>query len=216
MSAGVISERAMRRDYQPLYPNIYVPRGIDFSARERAQAAWLWSKRRGIVAGLSAATMLGAKWIDPSDPAELIHDNRKPPPNLVVRTETGIAERNRRARRYASDQRRPHRIRPRPPPHIFGLRQCSVSTLSPTPPTSSTSMSKSADRGPPRSPWYPETGKRARVDGFRGGVPAGDRRSAGVNRRRPAATQDAIPGIRRVWPVRGALGHGVRRGEGRG
>lgn len=92
MSAGVISERAMRRHYQPLYPNIYVPRGVDFSAQKRAQAAWLWSKRRGIVAGLSAAAMLGAKWIDPSEPAELIHDNRRPPPNLVVRTETVLSD----------------------------------------------------------------------------------------------------------------------------
>ncbi len=31
--------------------------------------------------------MLGTKWIDPTEPAELIHDNRRPPPNLVVRTE---------------------------------------------------------------------------------------------------------------------------------
>jgi very-short-patch-repair endonuclease len=56
-------------------------------APERAQAAWLWSKRRGIVAGLSAAAMHGTKWIDACEPAELIHDNRKPPPDLVVRTE---------------------------------------------------------------------------------------------------------------------------------
>ncbi len=77
----------MRRLYEPLYPNVYGPRGATLTARERAQAAWLWSKRRGIVAGLSAAALHGAKWIDPSEPAELIHNNRKTPPNLVVRTE---------------------------------------------------------------------------------------------------------------------------------
>ncbi|MFY9917345.1 MAG: hypothetical protein WAL26_02965 [Mycobacterium sp.] len=87
LSTGVISERAMRRHYQPVYPNIYVPRDAELSAHERAQAAWLWSKRRGIVAGLSAAAVLGTKWIDPTEPAELIHDNRRPPTNLVVRTE---------------------------------------------------------------------------------------------------------------------------------
>lgn len=87
LSTGAISERKMHRLYTPMYPGIYVPRNANVSARERAQAAWLWSKRRGIVAGLSAAAMLGTKYIDSSDPAELIHDNRRPPPKLVVRTE---------------------------------------------------------------------------------------------------------------------------------
>ena len=87
LSTGVISERAMRRLYTPLYPGVYVPRGVTVSAQDRARAAWLWSKRRGVVAGLSAAAVLGSKWIDPTAPAELIHDNRRPPANLVVRTE---------------------------------------------------------------------------------------------------------------------------------
>lgn len=87
LSSGVISERAMRRLYELVYPNVYVRRDVDVSARERAEAAWLWSKRGGVVAGLSAAAMLGAKWIDGSEPAELIHDNRRPPSKLVVRTE---------------------------------------------------------------------------------------------------------------------------------
>ncbi len=87
LSTGIISERTMRRLYRPVYPNVYAPSDATMSARERAQAASLWSKHRGIVAGLSAAAMLGAKWIDPSEPAELIHDNRRPPPDLVVRSE---------------------------------------------------------------------------------------------------------------------------------
>jgi hypothetical protein len=31
--------------------------------------------------------MLGTKWIDRFQPAELVHDNRRPPPNLIVRSE---------------------------------------------------------------------------------------------------------------------------------
>ncbi|BBY45232.1 hypothetical protein A5765_04025 [Mycolicibacterium celeriflavum] len=87
LSTGIISERAMRRLYAPMYPGVYVPRDATVSAQHRALAAWLWSKRRGVVAGLSAAAMLKTKWIDPSEAAELIHDNRRPPPKLVVRTE---------------------------------------------------------------------------------------------------------------------------------
>lgn len=87
LTSGAISERKMRRLYTQIYPGIYVPPNAAVSARDRAQAAWLWSKRRGIVAGLSAAAMRGAKYIDQSEPAELIHDNRRPPKNLVVWTE---------------------------------------------------------------------------------------------------------------------------------
>lgn len=85
--ARLIPERAMRTLYEPLYPGVYVPWGIEPSATERAKAAWLWSHRRGVVAGPSAAAMLGAKWVDGARPAELIHDNRKPPRNLVVHTD---------------------------------------------------------------------------------------------------------------------------------
>ena len=77
----------MRTLYEPVYPGVYVPCGVEPSATERARAAWLWSKRRGVVAGLSAAAMLGAKWIDGAQPAELIHDNRRPPAKLITRIE---------------------------------------------------------------------------------------------------------------------------------
>lgn len=75
----------MRKQYQPLYPGVFIPRGVEPSARVRAEAAWLWSKRRGVLAGLSAAAMLGSKWISGELPAELIHDNRRPPSLLTVR-----------------------------------------------------------------------------------------------------------------------------------
>jgi uncharacterized protein DUF559 len=87
LAERAIPERAMRTLYEPVYPGVYVPWGITPSARERAKAAWLWSRRRGVVAGQSAAAMLGVKWVDASAPAELIHDNRKPPPKLIVRSE---------------------------------------------------------------------------------------------------------------------------------
>ena len=57
------------------------------SAIQRATAAWLWSSRRGTLAGQSAAVMLGTQWIEGDDPAELIHTNRRAPNDLIVRTE---------------------------------------------------------------------------------------------------------------------------------
>lgn len=84
----LLPERTIRTRYEQLYPSVYVPRGVDLSARQRAEAAWLWSKRRGVVAGQSAAAMLGTKWVDDDKAPELIHDNRNAPDGLIVRSET--------------------------------------------------------------------------------------------------------------------------------
>ena len=87
LAAGTIPERAMRRLFVQLYPGVFVPRGVEPSAQRRAEAAWLWSGRRGVVAGQSAAAVLGVEWVEGSQPAELIHDNRRAPGQLIVRTE---------------------------------------------------------------------------------------------------------------------------------
>jgi hypothetical protein len=87
LASAAIPERAMRRNFRQLYPGVFVPGGVEPSPRQRAEAAWLWSGRRAVVAGQSAAALLGVKWIDGSEPAELIHDNRRPPTRLVVRNE---------------------------------------------------------------------------------------------------------------------------------
>lgn len=92
LAAKALPERAMRSLYDSVYPGVYVPGGIDLTARQRAEAAWLWSRRRGVVAGASAAALLGAKWVDATFDAELIHDNRHPPAGIRVRTETLLAD----------------------------------------------------------------------------------------------------------------------------
>ncbi len=84
VEAGKLSVHELRRFYAPVYPGVYVPRGAELSTLQRTRAAWLWSRRRGVVAGLSASAMLGAKWVAPDLPAELIHANRRPPQLLVV------------------------------------------------------------------------------------------------------------------------------------
>jgi Protein of unknown function (DUF559) len=50
----------------------------------RAHAAWLWSQRRGVVAGHSASALHGARWVDANHPAELIYENRHAP--RMIRT----------------------------------------------------------------------------------------------------------------------------------
>jgi hypothetical protein len=88
LAAKAVPERAMRALYEAVYPGVYVPWGVELTARQRACAAWLWSRRRAVVAGNSAAALLGTKWVSPTLDAELVHDNRKPPARILVRTDT--------------------------------------------------------------------------------------------------------------------------------
>jgi hypothetical protein len=87
LDAGAITARELRRFYASVYPGVYAPRGVELSALQRSRAAWLWSRRRGIVAGLSASALLGTKWIEPGLPAELVHVNRREPSMLTVHTD---------------------------------------------------------------------------------------------------------------------------------
>lgn len=87
LDADALTFRELRRFHMGIYPGVWAPRGVELSATDRARAAWLWSRRRGVLAGLSASAMLGAKWIEPRLPAELVHTNRRPPPLITVHTD---------------------------------------------------------------------------------------------------------------------------------
>jgi hypothetical protein len=86
LAAGGLTLRQLRRHHEAVYPGVWVPRGAELDAIGRARAAWLWSDREAVLGGLSAAALLGAKWIDAHGPAELIHGNRRPPAGVRVRT----------------------------------------------------------------------------------------------------------------------------------
>jgi hypothetical protein len=91
LAAKALPERAMRWLYEPVYPGVYVPFGIELTASQRARAAWLWSRRRAVVAGQSAAALLGVKWVDAQASAELAGDNRRPPALITVHADTLLA-----------------------------------------------------------------------------------------------------------------------------
>ena len=65
-----------------LFPDVYVEREVDVDARSRAKAGWLWTGRRGVVAGFAAAALHGSKWVDDVHVVELIHDNRRSPAGI--------------------------------------------------------------------------------------------------------------------------------------
>lgn len=79
VASGRLSAYALRSRCVPVYPDIYLAADAEVTAVTRAHAAWLWSRRRGVLAGQSAAALHGAKWINSAKPAELIYDNRHRP-----------------------------------------------------------------------------------------------------------------------------------------
>ena len=50
IAAGRLTEHELRRWYRPTYRDVYLPKSVDPSLRDRTRAAWLWSKRRGVIA----------------------------------------------------------------------------------------------------------------------------------------------------------------------
>ena len=83
---GQLSSWRLERDYRPIYRNVYVPKRAALTALTRARAAWLWSGGESTLTGLSAAAVLGAKWLDPGEPAELCRPNRHAPAGITVRS----------------------------------------------------------------------------------------------------------------------------------
>lgn len=85
VARGDVVRPALRTQYTKVFYDVYVKRGTELTPQLRARAGWLWSRRRGIIAGLTAATLHGARWIDSATPVEIIHDNRNSLTGLRVR-----------------------------------------------------------------------------------------------------------------------------------
>ncbi|MDP0398304.1 endonuclease domain-containing protein [Tsukamurella strandjordii] len=79
IAEGMLTRRELRRHYVAVYPGVYLHAGVSLTARLRAECAWLWSERRGTIAGPSAAAAHHAKWIGGAAPAHLVHRNFRPP-----------------------------------------------------------------------------------------------------------------------------------------
>jgi very-short-patch-repair endonuclease len=79
---GRLTRRGLARDYRPIYRDVYLPKDIELTAHLRARAAWLATGTT--LCGLSAAAVLGTKWLDPAAPAEIVRANRRAAPGITV------------------------------------------------------------------------------------------------------------------------------------
>ena len=84
---GTLTRSQLTTRYTRLFRDVYVDRDVEVTAGLRARAGWLWAKRRGVVAGLSAAALHGSKWVDGRTTVELIHENRHRLPGLRVHSD---------------------------------------------------------------------------------------------------------------------------------
>lgn len=77
----------LQRRHTRIFRDVYADAALELTAGVCAQAAWLWSRRRGVIAGPAAAALHGSQWIDDDVTVDLYHDNRHRLPGLMVRTE---------------------------------------------------------------------------------------------------------------------------------
>lgn len=88
IAAGVLTEHQLRRWHRPLFRDVYVPKWDAPSLDDHILAAWLWSRRRAVVAGVAASALHGAHWVDAETPIELVAPSARPQRGLVIRNET--------------------------------------------------------------------------------------------------------------------------------
>ena len=84
VASGMLTRQQVRANYTKLYRNVHVINGLEVNAFVRARAAWLWSGRKAVVIGHSAAALLRTLWIPPDIPAELARIRTPAPPGIVV------------------------------------------------------------------------------------------------------------------------------------
>ncbi len=79
---GRVRKHELRSRYRLVFPDVYVPRDAELTLPLRARAGWLWSHREGVIAGLTASALHGAKWVDDVAPIELAWRNARPAKGL--------------------------------------------------------------------------------------------------------------------------------------
>ncbi len=87
IARGELTRGQLRWNYQRIHRNVYLQKHAPMSLWNNIIGAWLWSGRRGIVAGRAAAALHGAKWVDKFTPIEIIGPFNHPPPGVIVRRE---------------------------------------------------------------------------------------------------------------------------------
>ncbi|OBK03975.1 hypothetical protein A5746_13790 [Mycolicibacterium conceptionense] len=87
LAAGVLTRGQLRWRYTSAHPGVYLPKNAVATLADNTMAAWLWTGRRGIIAGRAAAALHGAQWVDDDAPVELIAEHGRRRRGVIVREE---------------------------------------------------------------------------------------------------------------------------------
>ncbi|WP_182358397.1 DUF559 domain-containing protein [Tomitella gaofuii] len=63
LASGAVSRRRLASQYRRILPGVYLRATAALSPLRRARAVWLWSRGRAVLAGVSAAAVLGAQYL---------------------------------------------------------------------------------------------------------------------------------------------------------
>jgi hypothetical protein len=92
IAAGTLNDYQLRRWYRTIFRDVYIPKRLQPSLDVRIVGAWLWSRRRALIAGAAASALHGAQWVDADTAIELISKSARPQRGLIVRNETHGAD----------------------------------------------------------------------------------------------------------------------------
>jgi AbiEi antitoxin C-terminal domain len=89
---GKLTRGQLRWNYTAVHPRIYLPKTAERTIYLNTVAAWLWTNRKGVIAGRAAAALHGAKWIAASTPIEMIAEHTRRRAGVIVHEERIAAD----------------------------------------------------------------------------------------------------------------------------
>lgn len=87
IAAGRLTRGQLRWNYTALHPDVYLHNDAPRNESRRILAAYLWTKRKGIVTGRAAAWEYGVYWALRSHDVDIIAPYRRPTPGVEIHDE---------------------------------------------------------------------------------------------------------------------------------
>src|SRR5262249_25507590 len=81
---GGLTRGQLRWNYTAVHPGVYIPNGPERTGFLNTVAAWLGTRREGIIPGRAAPGLHGAKWVNASTPIEVIAEHGRRRSGVIV------------------------------------------------------------------------------------------------------------------------------------
>jgi very-short-patch-repair endonuclease len=90
LKRGAVTRSELRTRYRLVFRDVYIGKHAELTAVAKARAAWL--STGATLGGLSAAAVLGTKWLDGAAPAEIMRADRHGQRGIVVHSDQLAAD----------------------------------------------------------------------------------------------------------------------------